>query len=132
MSETDIYKQREPLPRGKNPEKKKRRRRSTSARSFDDKTRKRRSKNSGLRRFFHLSRKAENEKVIWTTFGIGILVTVGVIALWQFFIQERMIRQEESQNDYMEYQPAIPRLGEESFITEGAPVQSSEESSAPE
>lgn len=133
MSETDIYKQREPMPIGKKPDKKNkhRRRRSSQQRSFDDKSRKRRSKNSGIRRFLHLSRKAENEKVIWTTFGIGMLLAIALIAIWQFFIQERLIREEESQNDYLEYQPNIPRHGE-GAILERPPIQTAEEQSAAE
>lgn len=133
MSETDIYKQREPMPMGKKPDKKNkhRRRRTSPQRAFDDKSRKRRSKNSGLRRILHLSRKSENEKVIWTVFGIGMFFIIVLIALWQFFIQEKLIREEESQNDYMEYQPSIPRHGDEAIL-ERAPVQTAEEQSAME
>ncbi|MDZ8117440.1 hypothetical protein [Pontiella agarivorans] len=118
MSESDIYKKREPIPMGKKPEKKRRRRRSDSHRSFDDHTRKRRSKNSGLRRLLHLSRKAENEKVIWTAFGVGLLIVVVAIAIWQFFIQERLVRQEENNKDYAEYLPVISTASSEPLMGE--------------
>lgn len=108
MSETDIYKSREAMPMGKKPEKKRRRRRSGSNRAFDDKNRKRRSKNSGLRRFLHLSRKSENEKIFWWTAGILLSVLLISIAIWQFFVSEQLIRQKEAETEYIEYQPSIP------------------------
>ncbi|QBG46578.1 hypothetical protein EGM51_03890 [Verrucomicrobia bacterium S94] len=122
MSESDIYKQREPIPMGKKPEKKRRRRRSDSQRAFDDRPRKRRSRNSGLRRLIHLARKSENEKIVWSVFGIGILLLVVVVAIWQFFLQERLIRQEEQSSDYIENQTVIPATSHESLIPGSVPT----------
>lgn len=120
MSETDIYKNREAMPRGKKPEKKKRRRRSESKRAFDDHSRKRRSKNSGLRRFLHLSRKTESEKVIWSTTGILAVVLLILIAIWQFFVSEQLIRKQEKEAEQVDYQPRIPdttdNIGKEPII----------------
>lgn len=130
MSESDIYKKREPIPMGKKPEKKRRRRRSESRRAFDDHSRKRRSKNSGLRRLLHLSRKSENEKVIWTIFGVALLIVVVAVAIWQFFIQERIIRQEEKSSDYVEYQPAIPTTSNEPLVRGAASLESTGESAS--
>lgn len=115
MSDTDIYKNREAMPLGKKPEKKKRRRRTGSERAFDDHSRKRRKKNSGLRRFLHLSRKSENEKVIWSTIGILTLILLIAVAVWQFFISELLIRQQEQETERVEYQPHIP-----DNVTDGA------------
>lgn len=108
MSDTDIYKNREALPMGNKPEKKRRRRRSGTQRAFDDHSRKRRSKNSGLRRFLHLSRKSENEKKIWSSVGILLLALLIIVAIWQFVISEQLIRQQEKETEYIEYQPQIP------------------------
>lgn len=109
MSDTDIYKNREAMPMGKKPEKKKRRRRSRSQRSFDDhSSRKRRSKNSGFRRFLHLSRKSDSEKMIWSTMGVLLLAMLIIIAIWQFVIAEQLIRKQEKEAEYIEYQPHIP------------------------
>ncbi|MDH3981852.1 MAG: hypothetical protein OES84_03005 [Kiritimatiellaceae bacterium] len=109
MSETDIYKNREALPSGApKPPRKNRKRRSNSQRAFDDRPRERRSRNSGMRRFLHLSRKKDNEKVFWWTILISILVVLSLIAFWQFVIFENMVRSEEQKDDYMKYQRDIP------------------------
>ncbi len=103
MSQTDIYKQREPVPAASdNPRLHKgRRRRSSSHRSFDEqKTPRRRSKNSGIRRWFHLSRKAENEKNVWWGFLIMMVVILGFIAIWQFWFLEQSARKEALINEY--------------------------------
>ena len=112
MSETDIYKNREAMPVGGNkPPKKRRKRRSSSQHAFDDnKNRKRRSKNSGLRRLLHLSRKADNEKYFWSSIGIVIVAVLCIIAIWQFVIVEHLVRSEESESDYIQYQPSIPEI----------------------
>ena len=112
MAETDIYKQREPLPYGgKSPRKKQRRRRSASHRRFDD-PKKRRSRNSGVRRLVHLSRKGENEKYFWTLLGVVMITLLLLVGIWQFFIRESMIRAEEREDDYIEYQRDVPESGE--------------------
>ncbi|VGO16604.1 hypothetical protein PDESU_05195 [Pontiella desulfatans] len=108
MSDTDIYKNREAMPIGNKPPNKRRKRRSTSHRAFDDKSRKRRSKNSGLRRLLHLSRKSDNEKYFWGTMGILIVVVLAVIGIWQFVIMEYIVRSEETKNEYLKYQRSIP------------------------
>ncbi|MDF7799776.1 hypothetical protein P4C99_09885 [Pontiellaceae bacterium B1224] len=95
MADTDIYKNREPLPMGNKPEKKRRRRRSESQRAFDDHSRKRRSSNSGLRRILHLSRKSENDKKIWIAAGIFLVALLIVVAIWQFVIVEYQVEKQE-------------------------------------
>lgn len=109
MSDTDIYKKREPMPYGnRNPKHSGRRRRtSESRRSFDDKTRKRRSKNSGLRRLLHLYRKEENEKFFWWSILTVITVLLVSLAIWQFVIRELKIRQQDQQDDYMQLRDAM-------------------------
>ncbi|MDF7825535.1 hypothetical protein P4B35_16030 [Pontiellaceae bacterium B12227] len=108
MSDTDIYKNREAMPVGNKPPHKRRRRRKKTQRAFDDHDRKRRSKNSGLRRLLHLSRKSENEKVIWISAGVLFAVVLIVIAIWQFVIKEQLVREQETADQYIEYQPNIP------------------------
>lgn len=108
MADTDIYKKREAMPLGKTPPKKSRRRRSKSRRSFDDHSKKRRSKNTGMRRFLHLARKSENEKAIWGSMGILLAVVLVIVGIWQFVISEYLIRQTETENQYIEHQPHIP------------------------
>lgn len=96
MSDTDIYKNREPMPYS--PVKTKRshrRRRSTPQRAFDDHTRKRRSRNSGLRRVLHLYRKEGTEKVVWLTMLVVVVVLLASIAVWQFVIREHQIKAAE-------------------------------------
>jgi hypothetical protein len=115
MSDTDIYKNREAMPIGNKPEKKRRRRRSGSNRAFDDHSRKRRSKNSGFRRFLHLFRKSKNEKIIWISMGVLFVSILIFIAIWQFVILEYKVRQQEKSDDYIEYQRDIPEMP-------GAPV----------
>ena len=120
MSETDIYKNREAMPVGNKPPKKKRRRRAASQRAFDDRTRKRRSKNSGLRRTLHLFRKNENEKVIWVSFGVLFVAILTIIAIWQFLISEKLVRDKETKEEYIKYQPRIYD------VTEGESTRRSE------
>ena len=108
MADTDIYKNRETMPLGSKPPHKQRRRRSESRRAFDDRDRKRRSKNSGFRRLLHLSRKKSNEKYFWASMVSVFVVMLIVIALWQFVIQEYLVRSEEKADDYIQYQPSIP------------------------
>lgn len=90
MSDSDIYKSREPIPQTPNDPRlrKGRRRRSSSLRPFDDHERERRSGNSGLRRFLHLSRKKENEKSFWWGFLIVVVFVLVVIGVWQFWYME--------------------------------------------
>ncbi|HSR87558.1 MAG TPA: hypothetical protein VLL07_01285 [Pontiella sp.] len=109
MSDTDIYKNRERMPYGdKTPRRSTRRRRSDSQRAFDDHSRKRRSRNSGFRRFLHLYRKKENERVFWWSVIISIIVILTLLAIWQFWIREAMIRSENEQTQYIQYKTAIP------------------------
>jgi hypothetical protein len=99
MPETDIYKKRESMPYGSGqaPQKKNRRKRSSSRRAFDDKDRKRRSKNTGLRRIIHLAKKKENEKVFWITLGGFIVLTIVLVSIWQFGVLEAKVRDAESE-----------------------------------
>jgi len=102
MSDTDIYKQREPMPVVKGHAKRSGRRRKSSRprRAFDDNSRKRRSRNSGLRRLLHLYRKQEMERVVWWSALIILAVGLILLALWQFWYRERLIRKQELQNEY--------------------------------
>jgi hypothetical protein len=109
MSETDIYKTRERMPYGdKRPRRSTRRRRSDSQRAFDDHSRKRRSSNSGLRRLLHLYRKKENEKVIWLSVLAVTVVVLVVLAIWQFWIRDVILRSENERTPYIKYQTATP------------------------
>ena len=109
MSDTDIYKKREPMPYGnKRPRRSTRRRRSDSQRAFDDHSRTRRSKNSGLRRLLHLYRKKENEKVVWWSVLVSAVVILIAVAIWQFGIRELIIRSENEQTQYIQSQADIP------------------------
>ena len=112
MSQSDIYKNREAIPDRNKPPEKRRKRRSTSQRAFDDRPRARRSKNTGLRRLLHLSRKSSNEKFFWSMLGSVFVVVLVVIALWQFVILEHFIRSEEKKDDYLEEQSRIPERAE--------------------
>ncbi len=97
MSDTDIYKQREPLPASKNKPRSRtgrRRRRSSSQQVFDETNRRRRSKNTGLRRLLHLSRKGENENFFWWGLLIGIVLLLTLVGIWQFWIQEMLIKRQ--------------------------------------
>jgi len=109
MSDTDIYKKREPMPYGsRSPKRSSRRRRSTgSTRAFDDHTRKRRSRNSGFRRLLHLYRKKDNEKVFWWTILGTVVVVVSLLAIWQFGIREYLIRNQEKSDDYLQRQKPL-------------------------
>ncbi len=101
MSETDIYKTREPIPQpsGDPQHRKGHRRRSSSRRLFDDHDRQRRSGNSGLRRLLHLSRKSENEKRFWWGTLIVVVALLTGIALWQFWYLPHVAREQEQKND---------------------------------
>ena len=78
----------------------------------EDHNRKRRSKNSGIRRLLHLSRKSDNEKFFWGSIGAVTLIVLVIIAIWQFVIAEHLVRSEESENDYIHYQDSIPESPE--------------------
>ena len=116
MSDTDIYKKREPMPYGsRNPKRSSRRRRSNrTPRAFDDHSRRRRSKNSGLRRLLHLYRKDENEKVFWWSVLVVVVLILGSLAIWQFVIREYMIRSQERGDDYIQYQKPLFEEGQPS------------------
>ncbi len=107
---SDIYKQREAMPVGKNDRPKRRRKpRSTKTPEFDSThKRKRRSKNSGLRRLLHLMRKSNTEKYIWASAGVAVVVIVAGVAIWQFVIVEYRIGAEEDQISAEQSQPSIP------------------------
>lgn len=110
---SDIYREREPLPRtAKGPHRKPgRRRRSSSRRAFDDTThRKRRSKNSGFRRLLHLSRKEKNQKWIWRSLLILTVIGLVLLAIWQFFYLDYVARKQAQRSD--RYVPVMP--GEQS------------------
>ncbi len=114
MSDTDIYKKREPMPYGnRDPRRSRRSRSSAPRRAFDDHSRKRRSKNSGLRRLLHLYRKKENEKVFWWTLLGAIIFILFALGLWQFVIREKIINDQEKQDDYVRYQKIIEHADED-------------------
>lgn len=105
MSDTDIYKSREPVHQVSSDDprfRKGRRRRSSSRLPFDEHDRKRRSKNSGLRRLLHLSRKSDNEKHFWWGILAVIVVLLVSIAIWQFWYMEYAARKQARQNERYE------------------------------
>ncbi|RKX47229.1 MAG: hypothetical protein DRP64_01635 [Verrucomicrobia bacterium] len=99
MSDTDIYKSREQSPNTSTASRSGKRRRSSSRHPFDEKDRRRRSKNSGLRRFLHLYRKGENEKHFWRGLLVATVVIMALIAIWQFWYLERVAREQSRQGD---------------------------------
>ena len=110
MSDTDIYKSREPMPfGGRNPKRSSRRRRRSDRprRAFDDQDRKRRSRNSGLRRLLHLYRKRDNEKIFWWTVFILFMAGLIWVAVYQFVIREGEIREQEQSDTFREYQQSF-------------------------
>lgn len=61
--------------------------------------------------------------------GVILIVTLVVIGIWQFFIQEYLIREEERSNDYMEaYESDIPSSDEPLISSMAAPVVEQQES----
>ena len=97
MPNTDIYKNNERIqPGAEKPQPRKgRRRRSSSLTAFDETgDRRRRSKNSGMRRLLHLSRKTSNEKSFWWGFLAVAVVILLAIALWQFWYLEHATRKQ--------------------------------------
>jgi hypothetical protein len=111
MSKTDIYKSREQVQQTSDDprfRKGSRRRRSESARSFDNHERKRRKKNSGFRRLLHLSRKADNEKNIWWGLLILFVVLLAFIAIWQFWYVEYAARKHAEGNEFRLPTQSIP------------------------
>lgn len=105
---SDIYKNNQQIPISK--PKPKSRRRSSSRRAFDDKgERQRRSRNTGLRRFLHLSRKDENEKKFWIGMLIIFVVILVAVSVWQFVILENRAKQQSKDAEYVKYQRNIPQ-----------------------
>ena len=105
MSDTDIYKNRERMPiSSKNPRRygkgRKCRSSAESKRSFDDQSgRKRRSKNAGFRRFLHLYRKKESERIFWWVMGtilVGLLIGAGI---WQFYVNPQRAKDQQRQHE---------------------------------
>jgi hypothetical protein len=105
MSDTDIYKNRETVQMTSDDprfSKKQQRRRSSKRDPFDDPgDRRRRSKNSGLRRLLHLSRKSGNEKSFWVNTLIVIVVTLALIGIWQFWYQEYVAQEQSKKNELL-------------------------------
>lgn len=100
MSDTDIYKNNERIQTGaaKPQSRKGRRRRSASLTAFDETgDRRRRSKNSGIRRLLHLSRKSSNEKSVWWGLLATVVVLLLIIAIWQFWYLEHAARKQALQ-----------------------------------
>ncbi len=113
MAQTDIYKnnERTQMPSEDPRLRKGRRRRSSSRRVFDEHDHhRRRSKNTGLRRLLHLFRKSENEKHFWWGLLIAVVVTLGVIAIWQFWFLGEVARKQSLRNEYALPQQNIPRV----------------------
>jgi len=110
MEETDIYKNREPMPIGSGrTQKKHRRRRSRSEFAFDeDRPRRRRSSNSGLRRVLHLARKPHNQRKILIAIGAVTVVFLVFCAFWEFVVVENKAREEEKEHQYTQQSPDIP------------------------
>ena len=106
---SDIYKQRPEIPVAKSVNRR-RRRRSAADGTFDEtKTRRRRSKNSGLRRLLHLFRKEENEKRIWISALVVALVVLLIVGIWQFWYLEQEARQRAREQDKYQQPRGIPR-----------------------
>lgn len=60
--------------------------------------------------------------------GIILVVTLVVVGIWQFFIQEYLIREEERSNDNIEaYESDIPS-SDEPLISSMVPAEKQEES----
>ena len=101
MSQSDLYKNREPVqmtsddPRFR----KSQRRRSSSSHAFDEREHRRRSKNSGFRRLVHLSRKSSNEKALWVSILIVTVVLLALIGIWQFWYMEYVAREQSKKNE---------------------------------
>jgi hypothetical protein len=101
MSDTDIYKKRETIHVASDGRTRKpsRRRPATSESFGRDKQRRRRSKNTGLRRLIHLSRKSENEKFFWWGLLVCVVVLLVISAAWQFWYTEHVAREMAKKND---------------------------------
>ena len=106
---SDIYKQRPEIPAEKTVNRR-RRRRSAADGTFDEtKTRRRRSRNSGLRRLLHLFRKEENEKRIWISALVVALVVLVIVGIWQFWYLEQQARQRAREQEMYQQPRGIPR-----------------------
>ncbi len=102
MSQTDIYKNKEQVQStsdGSRFRKGRRKHRTSTLRTLDNHDRKRRSRNSGLRRFLHLSRKSENEKAIWWGLLVVVVILLLLSALWQFGYLEYVARKQSIENE---------------------------------
>lgn len=109
---SDIYKQRPPMPAAK-PRPSRRRRRSTADGTFDEnKPRRRRSRNSGLRRLVHLFRKDENERTIWVSALVIALLVLVAVGLWQFWYREQQVRKKTREQEQARPVQRIPRSPE--------------------
>ena len=96
---SDIYKNQQQMPVAAT-KPKRRRRRSSSSTTFDDTgKRRRRSGNAGVRRFLHLFRKPANEKKIWWSTLIVIVVALTIIAIWQFLYLEHVARERSKKSE---------------------------------
>ena len=86
-----------------------------------------------MRRALHLFRKSENEKYVWITMGVIFVVSLVVIGIWQFVVQEYMIREQERSDDYLEsYEPGIPSASDEPLMSTLNPSTLEQEESASE
>lgn len=95
---SDIYKNSQQVYVAK--PKAKRRRRSSRSGTFDETgERRRRSSNTGMRRLVHLFRKPSNEKKVWYTTLVIVLVTLFVVAIWQFVYRNHVAREQSRQNE---------------------------------
>ena len=114
MSKTDIYNTREPIKSSSVSASKKRRRRSESSKTFGvEQPRKRRSRNSGLRRLLHLSRKSENDKKIWITIFVLIAVALTWIGIWQFWYLDYQIQKQSIEQAQKEASMPAVQVGSE-------------------
>ncbi len=96
---SDIYKNQQQMPVAAT-KPKRRRRRSSGNTTFDDTgKRRRRSGNTGVRRFIHLFRKPANEKKVWWGTLIVIVVTLTIIAIWQFLYLEHVAREQSKKSE---------------------------------
>ena len=109
---SDIYKQRPQITAAK-PRPGRRRRRSSADGTFDEnKPRRRRSRNAGLRRLIHLFRKDENERTSWVSALVIALLVLVVVGLWQFWYREQLVRKKTREKEQARPVQSIPRSPE--------------------
>ncbi len=96
MADTDIYKSRERMPVSRENTRRYSKRKRRSSHGDEERPRKRRSKNSGLRRLLHLYRKEKSQRIFLWIIVILVIALLVYAIIWDLVVKPKKIYEKEN------------------------------------